>query len=356
MIQCDWISAKTVSDTPHQYDTGLLVRLGPGGSYLGESRSAVMVDDNEPSSSRVIRAYSPDDRTLWISGNPSKIVNDGAHNLWGSGDIGELYFQMGQFVRQHAGLFPSPATYKANHFSGPLLSRVDLTRSYRFPTHKEAQEFIRYAAGSARSRHGAAKLYGSETAYFGQKSTRWTMKIYDKATEFSRFLRKFREVASVLHFPHFQEWADGVVRFELTLRTPELKKLPYLPLLSDSELQTIWDSYFDRIEWTDNAMNPHDLPLENLPPKMLPVFRAWQSGDDLRACYPHNTFYRYRRQILDAIGVDITLPPADLADGDSRPAKSPLKASGWDPEPLLPVYTASKSLKELYELTAPCGF
>lgn len=350
MIQCDWISAKIVSRFGLGYTSGEMIKLDPFGNQVGRSMAPMLVE--APSYSDKMRIFTPDEATLWLSGNPAKLFQ--GHNLWGSGDALGLFFDAGLWVRQCSGLFPSSSTYQANFQGLPTFSRVDLTRSYRFSTHKEAQEFIRFTAGNSRSRHGAARLYGSETAYFGQNSTRWTLKVYDKLTEFIKHgLRKLSQPTDCHGFTtarQASEWASGVVRFELTLRTPELEKLPkdFFYYASQTDLLELWQSYYDRITWTENAqMVNNSISLDNLPPKMLPVIGAWRTGMDLRACYPKNTFYRYRRQILEAVGVDICLPPPVVDDLPDE-IKSALSPDRWDPEPASQIYTPPRENLEMY--------
>lgn len=360
MIQIDWISGKIVSSVPVGFDTGRQITLGPNGEFLGECfRPAFVLDDpDHPSSSDKMRVYTRDPQTLYLSGNPCKIFQ--RHNLWGPGDPFGLFLEAGVWVREKAGLFPGVETFSSCGFSVPHFSRLDLTRSYRFPTHQEAQEFIRWSVGSARSRHGAAKLFGSETAYFGQRSTRWTMKIYDKYTEFMK--HAFKRVSSStsqfvgsippgVSFPQFLEWSRGVVRFELTLRGPELSKLDdahALALYSDDSLQALWQSYFDRIQWTENALMSKALPLDLVPPRLQAVLMAWSTGGDIRSCYPRRTFYLYRRQILDATGVDIAVPPPEASEVSPAPAGDALDPKGWDPEPLGAVFKPREEIKRQY--------
>nr|BAA07899.1 unnamed protein product [Acidithiobacillus thiooxidans] len=339
MIQIDWISGKIVSALPVGFDTGRLITLGPNGEFLDErfAPSFVLDDPDHPSSSDRFRVFTRDPQTLYLSGNPCKIFQ--RHNLWGPDDPLGLFLESGVWVREKAGLFPGVETYSSCGFSVPQFSRLDLTRSYRFPTHKEAQEFIRWSVGSARSRHGAAKLFGSETAYFGQHSTRWALKVYDKYSEFLKRAEMMikREssafkVPDGVPFPLFLEWSRGVVRFELTLRGPELSKIDpsKLALFTSDDLHSLWQHYFDRIQWTENAPMSKALPLDLVPPKMQPVLLAWSTGADLRGMYVRPTFYRYRRAILDVTGVDIAVPPPEASEVASAPAGNALDPKGWD--------------------------
>jgi phage/plasmid replication protein, gene II/X family len=356
MIQCDWITAKIVSDLPHLYDSGRLITLGPHGEFLGERRAASFVEDS--SSSSRLQVLSRDDRSLWLSGNPCKIFQ--GHNLWGPADPLGLFLESGLWVRDKVGLFPSPSSYEACGFAIPRFTRIDLTRSYRFPTHKDAQEFIRWAAASARTRHGAAVLHGSETVYFGKHSTMWGWKIYDKASEYAKHKAKnllgskgskiVTMILSAGGFDPYMDWARGVVRFELTLRSPELNKIDpdRLALFTPDDFQSLWQVYFDRIQWTENALMSRNLPLDRVPPKLRPVLIAWSTGADLRKCYAHNTFYRHRRVILEATGVDIALPPPDASEAPAIESGLALDPKGWDPEPFEGIFTPREEIKREY--------
>lgn len=341
-MMIDWLSAtiKTTGSLSLGYDSGYNIKLGSGGELLRESRSALDIhDESEPSNSKSFRVFTPDDSSLYLSGNPVKLLQ--GHNLFGSSDLNGLYLEAGLFVRHHAGLFPGSETYAM--FTKPRYSRIDLTRSYRFDTHKEAQEYIRFVAGTARTRHGAAQLFGSETAYFGKRSRRWSMKIYDKHAEFLKNgsawkKNKFSRGIIQKLMPDEAElidWSKGIVRFELCLRGQELdeinKMLGYN--VSLDWLQE-WTAYYNRIQFNENtAMNTQNSLLEStLKPVHRGALELWRSGKDLRTIYPKTTFYAYRRAILDVLGVDISSPPTEEISSDN--VSSVLDDRKWDPEPI----------------------
>lgn len=359
-MMIDWLSAtiKTPPELCPGYDSGRNLKLSPQGEIIRETRAALDVRDEDPSSSRNFRVFTPDQQTLYISGNPVKLLQ--GHNLFGSDDLNGLYLEAGVFVRSNAGLFPSPSTFESCQFSKPRYSRIDITRSYRFQTHKEAQEFIRYVAGTARSRHGAAQLFGSETAYFGKNSRRWSMKIYDKHSEFlknhsglskNRFIRGIQK-AFLPDESELIDWSNGIVRFELCLRGQEL--VPINTGIARDILPSwleVWTSYFEKIQFNENtAMITGNSLLEaTLKPSQKAVFELWKAGKDLRGIYPHRTFYRHRSAILTALGVDISTPPADYES--VAHVHSGLDPARFDPEPLESrLIEPRKELKEAYKL------
>lgn len=333
----DWISLSAHTPAPVYTErrcTTVRLERSSDGEILKEYRIGqhVPIFDDLASSSRSFYVFTPDLHTFRMSGNPSKFLQ--GHNLFGSDDLIGLYLESGLVIRTQVGLFPSPETHDSCMYSPPALSRIDLTRSYRFSTHAEARDYIRFVAGTARTRHGAADLFGSETAYFGKRSRRWSFKIYDKFAEYRKNSKRAdydSELAS---------WSEGVVRFELCLRGQELLEVNNRLLLRQlNNYNSIWQDYYNRIEFNENVflkkdivMNNSDLALTNL---QKGYYVRWECGEDLRSALSKPTFYRVRKGIFNALGVDISLPPEPKGQPDDKPAlKSILEPSGWDPEPL----------------------
>jgi hypothetical protein len=89
------------------------------------------------------------------------------------------------------------------------------------------------------------------------------------------------------------------------LRRPELKDRGSL------NESLIW-AYARKIEV--GAMNVKPQAAENLSPRLKAALRLWYQGDALDTFFPRATLYRYRRQILEATGVDILLPRVEQTD------------------------------------------
>ena len=338
-MQIDWLSGFV--ETPPQfypgYDTGRTLIILPGGEVKSEKSMGLNVatpDDHEDHSfSRNYRVHSVSRGSLYLSGNPIKLLQD--HNLWGSTDTLGCFLTAGQYVRQHAGLFPGPSTWVGCEFTGPRYTRIDITRSYRFPNEDDASAFIRHVVGTARSRHGSPKLFGSETAYFGQKSRRWTMKIYRKYPEFIKHFQQRNGLFSPKYNRQLLEWTEGIVRFELTLRSPELNtNYRHLNFNNPETLTHVWNEKFNTIQFNENAIMATQTHIaeKQLSPLLKGVLALWRSGEDVRSIYPTPTFYRHRRSLLDNLGVDINTAPQSLSNATTQNIQ--LSDAGWDPEPL----------------------
>lgn len=359
-MQVDWVSGSIAAPVPlwDELATGAIIQLEPGG-VLRKRWAARMVaesfhESEEGSWSRKFTVRCANPGLLAISGNPVKLLQ--GHNLFGSCDAVGLFLEAGLFVRQHVGLFPGPRTWEANHVWGPKFTRLDLTRSYRFPSRAIAQAWIRDVAGAARSRHGAAKLYGDGTAVWGEGSRRWMFKVYDKHGEMLAH-RKRAHLVTGLETRDLLDWAAGVVRFELQLRTMELEENAVdVAKLRGADASAaalrIWKRYYDRITFNENAVmtNP-DLLEATLPSHLVLKLAAWRGGADMRGTLSKTSFYRVRRELLDAVGVDIASPPPERDGALPERVAAVLDPVGWDPEPIASrVVDPRAELAESYKL------
>lgn len=53
-----------------------------------------------------------------------------------------------------------------------------------------------------------------------------------------------------------------------------------------------------------------------LRPNLRAVLQLWLDGHDVVSLYPRRTLYRYRREILDAAGVDISMSAKEQTEAD----------------------------------------
>lgn len=329
-MQVDWISAfcesKGFASCGYRpYDTGRVLLLGRDGEIERESSRGLVLEGSWETRLLVQSRTGAD---LYLSGNPVKFIQ--GHNLFGPADPTRLFFDAGWEVRKAVGLFPSAATWEANDFVGPRFTRIDLTRSFRFPSASVARCWLRDCAASARSRHkGGVATDG--TIYFGKNSERWSLKLYHKGDEVHAVGRGHRIPDELPHKKKLVEWAQGVVRFELTLRAKELEKLD----LGKWRPLEVWQAYFDKITWNRNAQSVEPDMLEvSLPVRLQGTLALWRQGVDLRQRMTERTFYRTRAELLRTVAVDIASPPPAEVPAATETQSSALDPAGWDPEPL----------------------
>jgi hypothetical protein len=336
-MMIDWISA--VIEEPNRvavFDTGHFMARKRGGevSLLGGMREVY-----EGSFSDVVTVKSSQNFDLFFSGNPQKFFQ--GHNLFGSDDWQGLYLETSVKIAESGGQYPSAETFVDGLWLPPKLTRVDLTRSYRFDSDAEARAYVRDVAGQARSRHGGAIMRG-ETAYLGNNSQLWTFKVYSKFDEIQS-RKKGRMLSQLLPHRKLEDWCEGVVRFELTLKSKEIQKVG---AIEPGNTLDIWSMYYEKITWNRNReMNQLTAEEKALPQTLQRAMVMWRAGTDLRDLYPKTSFYRLRREILKELGVDIAVNFV-IEQPDLSPV---LRESGWDPEPLQEFfYEPGEELKRSY--------
>ena len=148
------------------------------------------------------------------------------------------------------------------------------------------------------------------------------------ASRFSRLPQPVRD--------QLLDWSVGVVRFELTLKSLELVRIGAF-----SDPLSVWQAYFERVTWNRNVEAAEDVDMieQQLPNHLAGYLARWRTGQDLRKALPRNTFYRTRRALLEACGVDIAESPPPREPEPSarlvgRPTVLALDDPGWDPEPI----------------------
>lgn len=241
---------------------------------------------------------------LEISGNPVKFFQ--GHNLWGSDDLHGLAVAAIEAVACAIGATPTPED-RASWARGDVqITRVDCTESFHLNNRAEVLAWLRSAEQTAHLSHrGRGQLCKGSTLYFGKNSRRWSLKLYAKGQEITA---KGHGQDAILGLPAAVSWAEKTLRAELTLRSMELKRLglDHVRDWKDDETPTTTKLLHERLGNMTMTTTAHlsAETIESLKPTLRVVYQAWESGADLRATLPHNTFYRHRRGLLPH-GVDI---------------------------------------------------
>ncbi|MFC1848430.1 phage/plasmid replication protein, II/X family [Chloroflexota bacterium] len=232
---------------------------------------------------------------LQVSGNPVKFLQ--GHNAFGPS-----VSSLGTVIQAFARALPldiRPIDSENTLWPALHRSRVDITVMVDLGSDRNVHDWLRHAATDTRSRHGIPDrdqrgLTAGDTVYWGKHSRRWTMKAYCKFCELKAHPCPDMEMQRLL-----REFVEGQLRLELTLRRPELKNRGTL----DEGL--VWE-YFERI-----GIGVMKMDVRSEKPKLKAavenVLDLWLSGADVRARLPQATFYRYRRMIVEEVGVDISL-------------------------------------------------
>ena len=247
------------------------------------------------------------DKTIRVFGNPVKWLQ--GHNIFGTDDLVYLVNKFfTQLLLKHGlelGLSPNCFQLDRIRLGAYQLLRVDINYSWLLDSRSSVLAWLRAAGSCARLKRRGAGQYASETLYFAKSSRRWAVKCYSKGHEINA---KGHKLPKELQIPELLDFAEKALRIELVIRSMGLMHLNLdtakdwskeLPKMLLSQL------VLDDLEMSDNMPLHHDV-LNELPAKLRLVYQSWIAGDDLRKILPKNTFYRYRRQMLEH-GIDISL-------------------------------------------------
>lgn len=179
-------------------------------------------------------------------------------------------------------------------WTGARISRIDITRNYVAGSEWLARLAMRAYAQKGRARMKRA-VYGDETSMW--HTGRRCVKAYLKGPEMT------------LHAKHspWTAWAieNGVVRHELELRSKLLSetRLCYLGNLTMGQLIQLHRRETAHLLDIDATLDP--MAVEHIPAKSRLIYAAWLKGEPVRELLTRPTFYRHRKTIMDAAGVDI---------------------------------------------------
>lgn len=275
-------------------------------SFEGSFESSVQVKSNDVTECRQFA------QTLYVSGNPSKFLQ--GHNIIGSDNMNLLVERMLETLAPLVGFVFDDLTRQRVRRGDYSVKRIDINGMYALPTLFDVRAFIDAAGMKSRSRHGRC-IVQKGTFYYGKNSKRWAIKGYSKYDEIMRGEKGHRLPAHLLNSP-LLAFCENLLRLELVLRAPELKKI------TDSEntsahqlmqlgLQNIFNDYLSRLDMAAQVSLRCD-QMAKLPSKVQGTYALWRQGFDVRSTLPKATFYRHRAE-LQQFDIDISLP-FDSAD------------------------------------------
>ena len=328
----DWTTAAVQFLEDMGFGTGEYMAISPSGEVLRTGPQGFQVE--HPSWSESVRLYAPNSSVLVFSGNPVKWFQ--GHNAFGSADAPGLVWDCLQDIRmQHLAAdvgVPGFHTTEA-HGPGVRFTRIDVTRSARHPGGDEgARAWLRAIGREAGSSHRGGVAVGDEgTVYFGKRSKRWGLKVYLKADEMKKHPPKLKKLsrADMRRWEQWamaRAWAEGVLRFELVLRSTELGDAGVSIPRTVPEALALWGRYYRRLSIREGPVMAQEI--EGLKPSERAALKLWEAGESPKGIYPRASFYRHRRAILKKGGPDIA-SPGPAGDEVLQQAGGELE---WDPE------------------------
>lgn len=314
---CDWISIyqRHGQGLPYIAD-GCFVRFDADGTHEYTTLRKLKVEGSHESAV-FIRC---DGETVWFEGNVSKFSRQ--DNVFGY-SFEECIDRINALLKSK-GLPPFTTGIRmevASHdredsakwiWTGARLTRVDVTQNFAAGSKENSAHFMRFLASQQASRLKTGVYAEGETVDFGRGSKYAYSKAYLKAPELLKHARKIkdpdntRQRAYNPYLEQLAEWcaAVGLVRFETTYKARYLTQNHQQFLGSFDMKQLLLDFEERKSVFTRNQCDVDQL--SDLEPKLLAVYRMWQSGDDLTVKFKKSAFYKHRAKLLP-YGIDIAI-------------------------------------------------
>jgi II/X family phage/plasmid replication protein len=312
-MMVDWLTVELPDPVGLPINEGHIFCVKPDGSVDWNVAKKKLLRGSW-SASTMIRALgiNPNDAqpgTLEISGNLAKFLT--GHNLFGDDCPTSL---LSAFL-DRVGPDIWPDSYlDAQHvdIADGLISRIDLTATWELPRSEDCKPFLDAMEQRVWVPYRGRGVMdsGGSTLYFGRtekggRAKAWALKLYWKGPEITAhpLPQPAYGVSGLLD--DVNKW----VRVELTLRTPELKRLGLRKIgdWSPATVRRIWEEYVNKLDFGDATMNLDavDLARTGMKARHVHALAAWKAGNDMRASMTTSSFYRLRNELLAATGHDI---------------------------------------------------
>jgi II/X family phage/plasmid replication protein len=327
----DWLSGRITLPIPlpQPIHDGYVLHCERDGSVSRQTAKRLSVQGSFEASTTV---RAPCVSELEFGGNLAKFLQ--GHNLWGPECPVSLLWATLQRIEQIGGVFPVSLADMGLHAPQivaqcTVLNRADCTQMVLADSPVDVESALRALRVNGRLRdRGASGLpypwKNSLNVSFGSapgKSVQHrAMTAYHKGPD----VRRNPLPDLMMNDPAVIDLADRSLRFEmrhgrLFLRKPEHGELHCLANWKPDTSLRLWSMMMDRLDLNDADVKP--AVIDHLPARLRVVYAAWCSGADLRQIYARPTFYRHRKALLEAAGVDIAIPRATEATATVIPIK-----------------------------------
>lgn len=300
MVMVDWISCRIPAWLPEPITGGMIVDHDENGVIRFATPKRLAVEGSF-SSKLMIRAVTPEE--IEISGNPAKFLQ--GHNIFGPADLRGMLVEILERC-----LLPLFGHVPPVYLDDATITRVDVTDGFLLDRPGDVLAYLRALEQTAHIAYKGRGVLEGSTLVFGrsnkgERAKDWQLVLYAKWLE----VLKRPLPDAMMSDAEVVEWVQRLLRAEVRLRGPELKRLG-VQRLGDWETETaqrLWEEKMAKLELSD-VRQIETAELENLKPRIRNAYAAWRHGEDLRKGCPKASFYRLRREIMQSLGIDIAVP------------------------------------------------
>lgn len=280
--------------------------------------------------SKKLNLHFPSGSIYCVDFNPTKLLQ--GHNVFGSS-----VKNTGPVLKMALKRFPSeirPPDIECDDLPVSLhRTRVDVAQSFRLGNHADVREWLNHAKDESRTVRGKRiesyginkGLTGCPTVYWSSPRY-WLVRAYCKFCDLEAHPPKIDSTnVDEKLYNELRDYSEGLLRIEVELHGRELADRGTLYEYERSEPPDeddliLWQ-YFDKITWGVMKMKA-DEGIEKLRPSVRMLYKLWLTGADVSSnsgLIKRAAFYKYRKEIIEATGQDISLsPPKEKPAKDAR--------------------------------------
>ena len=311
----DWITLILDYDhSENDVNSGYVVSSNKHGEVEWQSKKAMFSDGSYSTKVKVkshgISGYKDNlghvrYSKIYIDGNPAKYLY--GHNITGSNNLIDLVRKFVIAVFNDLGLKMDINTLIKLCSGEYLLNRVDCTDYLHLKNNLEVDLILNRLSETATYFRKGRAVTTKGTVYFGQNSTWYAIKFYNKYKELS-------DHKIPLKVPHRDKLKDFVInklRTELVLRKRELMKnnLHIAKNWNNKTVVVMLNKYVnnEKIHITETS-SFEDSVIVDMPRSLRSTYALWQTGINLTSVMSKTTFYRHRTELFN-YGIDISSQP-----------------------------------------------
>lgn len=321
-VMVDFLTAEVPDPVGIPVNAGEITRVDRDGEVEWSTKARLMVRGSWSSSMsfRAIgaapfdqgdhraRMEALDVARMQVSGNPAKFLN--GHNLFGTDDVAGLL--AASIRKAKDAIWPDLFEQPEIDVSEALLSRIDLTSSWLLDREEDVLPTMRAMEETVWCPYRGRGVFdaGGSTLYFGRvdkgkRAKDWALKLYWKGPEITAHPLP----APAYSVPGLLDEVNRTIRCELTLRTPELKRLGLTKVgqWTAARVRQVWEEYVNKLDFGQATVNLDTVDLRSLglKPRHIAWIAAWKAGNDLQGSMSKSAFYRLRKEIKQATGYDV---------------------------------------------------
>ena len=265
----------------------------------------VIVEGDFPEVGLTVRSLQKG-QAISVEGSLAKFFQ--GHNVWGTAHLHNLCVAVLEtLVRRFVHLTPTAADKAAWERGDIHLQRVDIARSFRLRDAEQVRRCCREIAVCLQERYPKKlEVYGEwETVYSGKASRRKTWKFYGKGRQLRH--RAYHLSGSLPLRDRVQDYADRLLRAELTLRSTELEEegLGRVRDWTGRDVAQLWEENFERLKLRGSVKRHLALPvLNSVPNNHRAAYQLHLDGNSLEPYFSAPTLRKIRRALLK-LGIDV---------------------------------------------------